>query len=207
MISLRSIVLGGEEFTMRPRNTFTRIPLALALMALASCAHDSHKYHDLNMDFGSVKTVAVLPFQNLSKEQAAGDRVRDVFSNALLASGSVYVVPPGEVARVLMRSAVVNPAAPSVDEVVKVGGLLKADAVITGLVKEYGEVRSSGGATGNILSISMQMIEASTGKVVWAASTTKGGISMMDRLLGSGGAPMDGVTEQAVDDLLNQLFK
>ena len=182
-------------------------PLVLAVVALASCAHSGRKYHDGNMDFGSIKTVAVLPFQNVSKESSAADRVRDVFSNALLATGSVYVLPPGEVARVISRTNVAMPSAPSIEEIVKVGGLLKADALVTGFIKEYGEVRSSGGAVANVISVSLQMIETSTGKVVWAGSTTKGGISMMDRLLGSGGAPMDGVTEQAVDDLLNQLFK
>ena len=51
------------------------------------------------MDFGSIRTVAVMPFQNLSRDNLAGDRVRDVFANALLATEAVYVIPNGEVAR------------------------------------------------------------------------------------------------------------
>jgi hypothetical protein len=52
------------------------------------------------------------------------------------------------------------------------------------------------------------MQEAGTGKVVWAGSATKGGIGWGARLLGaSGGDPVNDVTEQAVDDLLDQLFK
>ncbi len=50
------------------------------------------------------------------------------------------------------------------------------------------------------------MIETQTGKVVWTASSTKGGISVWDRLFGGGGKAMNEVTEEAVDDLLDKLF-
>ncbi len=181
--------------------------LSLLLAAAVGCASGGgHKYHDVNMDFGSVKTVAVLPFQNLSRESSAGERVRDVFSNMLLATGSIYVLPQGEVMRGLARVNVQNFTAPSVEEVTKLGGLLKVDAVITGVVKEYGEVRS-GSSSANIVSVSVDMLEAQTGRVVWSASSTKGGIGLGDRMFGGGGGPINDVTEQAVDDLINKLFK
>jgi len=73
-------------------------------------------------------------------------------------------------------------------------------------VREYGEVRS-GTTSANIISLSLQMIETQTGKVVWTASSTKGGISIWDRLFGGGGQPMNVITEKAVNDLINKLFK
>jgi hypothetical protein len=51
------------------------------------------------------------------------------------------------------------------------------------------------------------MIERSSGVVVWSASSTKGGVSVWDRLLGGGGRPMNTVTEKAVNDLLDKLFQ
>jgi len=78
--------------------------------------------------------------------------------------------------------------------------------VITGAVKEYGDVRS-GAAMSTVIALSMQLVETQTGKVVWAASSTKGGISFTDRLFGGGGEPMNVVTEKAVDDILDKLFK
>ncbi len=178
--------------------------LLVVLLALA-CA-SGHRYQDAQMDFGSVKTVAVLPFANLSRDNLAGERVRDTFANALLATGAVYVLPAGEVARALGKAGVANAAAPSSEEIVKLCQAVKADAVITAVVKEYGELRS-GTATGNVASVSAQMLEGTTGKVVWAASTTKGGIGLSDRLLGGGGAPLNDVTEAAVDDLVSKLLK
>ena len=72
--------------------------LAAALLALSACTSLSGKstvFHDSSMDFGSIRTVAVLPLVNLTREQQAGDRVRDVFVTALMANSSIYVIPPG----------------------------------------------------------------------------------------------------------------
>jgi hypothetical protein len=162
-------------------------------------------YQDPKMDFGSVQTVAVVPFANLARDQVVAERVRDVFINRLLASGAVYVLPVGEVGRGLASIQIQNPSSPTSEEVVKLGAFLKADAVITGVVREYGEVRS-GTSSANIISMSIQLIEASTGKVVWSASSTKGGISFWNRLFGGGGQPLNRVTEQAVDALLDKLL-
>lgn len=180
--------------------------VAPVLVALAACGGARRTYHDTKMDFGAVRTIAVLPFQNLSRETAAGDRVRDVLANTLLASGIAYVLPGGEVQRGIERAALATPAIPTSEEIVKLGAILKADAVITGVVKEYGEVRS-GTATSNVISLSAQMMETATGKVVWSGATTKGGLSLGDRFFGGGGRPLNDVTEAAVDDLLRQLVQ
>jgi len=171
-----------------------------------SCAGHQTTYIDSNMDFGSVKTVAVMPFVGLTRDPVVAERVRDVFINKLLATGAVYVIPVGEVARGTARAEIQNPTALSSDETIKLGGIIKVQAVIIGTVKEYGEVRS-GTVSSNIISLSLQMIETQTGKIVWTAASTKGGISTWDRLFGGGGKPMNVVTEKAVDDLINSLLK
>jgi hypothetical protein len=104
------------------------------------------------------------------------------------------------------RAEIAAPTTPSPEEVVKLGGIIKVQAIFTGVVREYGEVRS-GATAANAISVSLQMIETQTGKVVWTASSTKGGITIWDRLFGGGGRPMNVVTEEAVNDLLAQLFK
>ena len=176
------------------------------VFVLATCAGRGEMYRDPNMDFGAVRTIAVLPFVNLSKDQIAGDRVRDVFMNALLATGAVYVLPTGEVSRGLTRLEVANPLAPSPEEIVKLGKMIKAEAVITGTLREYGDVRS-GMTSANAISMSLQMTETETGRVVWTGSTTKGGVTILHRLFGGGGQPMNAITKKAVDDLISKLFK
>jgi polysaccharide biosynthesis protein PelC len=182
------------------------IAIALVALTLAGCP-TQRTYHNPNMDFASIRTVVVLPFWNLSKDQQGADRVRDVFTNALLATNAVYVIPTGEVARAVSRSGMATPSTPAADDVVKLCAMLKADAVITGVLKEYGEVRTVS-ASSNVVALSLQMQEASTGKVIWAASSSRGGVGWAARILGSaGGDPVNDVTEQVVDDLLAQLFK
>jgi len=181
--------------------------LLLILVLLTGCAsgRGDTTFRDDNMDFGSVKTVAIVPFQNLTRESTAGDRVRDVLTTSLLATGGVYVVPAGEVLRGMQRAAISVANSPSTEEVVKLGGFVKAEAVVTGVIKEYGEVRS-GSSVANAISVSVQMVETQTGRIIWSANTTKGGIGVTDRLFGGGGEPMNKITQKAVDEIINQLF-
>ncbi len=177
----------------------------LLLAASAASAQVTDVYRDPRMDFGIIETVAVMPFANLTRDQVVADRVRDVFINKLLSTEAVYVLPVGEVARGITRTEIANPSEPTAEEVVKLGALLGAEAVITGVVREYGEVRS-GATSANVISMSIQLIEAQTGRIVWSGSSTKGGITLMNRLFGGGGQPLNVVTEQAVDALFDKLL-
>lgn len=178
------------------------------LLLLAGCAAGSATpdYTSPQMDFSAVRSVAVLPFQNLTSDDQANERMRDAFMGMLLATEAIYVLPPGEVARGINRASIRLPQTPSIEEILKLQPLLEVDAVITGVLREYGSVRS-GSAEANLVSLSLQMVETQTGTIVWSAESTKGGISMADRMLGSGGQPMNDVTIQVVNDLLDQLFE
>ena len=194
--------------------TLTKVPrisvffLILLLLSLTACSAPKFysNYHDPSMDFAALRAIAVMPFENLTGDRQAASRVRDILINNLLATGSIYVIPTGEVARGVLRSNIIKPEAPSLEEIAKLGPIIKADAVITGVVREYGQIRS-GTAFANVVSLSLEMIDVQSKKIVWTASSTKGGISMKDRLLGSGGRPMDDVTVEAVNDIIDKLFE
>jgi len=178
----------------------------LVFQGCASSSRSKVVFHDQKMDFGSIRAAAVMPFRNLSRESMAGDRVRDIFMTMLQATGALYVIPPGEVARGISRLNMENPASPTPEEVMKIAKVINADAVFTGTVTEYGEVRS-GSTTANVVSFSMQLMEVQTGKVVWSAASSEGGITMSDRMFGGGGEPMNATTQKAVDGILDKLFK
>lgn len=183
-----------------------RLAVYFLLFLLAGCASTGDNYIDKNMDFGAIRTVAVMPFQNLTNEDQAAERVRDTFIGMLMSTEAVYVIPTGEVARGISRAGVRSPSTPSTEEVARLKDIVKVDAIITGSLKEYGVVRS-GTTSANVVSASVQMIETQTGKVVWTASSTKGGISIWDRLFGGGGEPMNDITEVVVRDLINKLLQ
>jgi len=182
--------------------------LCAVLMFLVGCAATPPPpdFTNQQMDFSAVRNVAVLPFLNLTADDQAGERVRDSFMGMLLATEAIYVLPPGEVARGINRAGMRTPETPTVEEIGKLKNLLEVDAVITGVLREYGSLRS-GSAEANLISLSLQMSETQTGQTVWSASSTKGGITMADRMLGSGGQPMNEVTIQVINDLLDQLFE
>jgi len=179
---------------------YIKVLLIFSALSASGCAltKSADTFRDPNMDFGSIHTVAVMPFVNLSRDIAPAERVRDVFITALLATGGVYVTPVGELNRGITRMGIAVPYAPSTEETVKLGSFIKADALLIGTLREYGEVRSAS-AMANAISLSMQMIETQTGRIVWSASTTLGGIGITDRLFGGGGEPMNPITEKAVD--------
>jgi len=184
-----------------------KLVVSSMIVSLLGCAPGSSLtyYHDPQMDFAAIRSVAVMPFENLTRQQQAAERVRDVFANSLLATGAVYVIPSGEVSRGIARAGILNPAVPSMEEIAKFVGIIRVDAVITGTVTEYGEVRS-GSTSANVISMNVQMIEVQALRIVWTASATKGGVSIWDRLFGAGGKPMNDVTMQAVTDVLDKLF-
>ena len=199
-----------KENRMHPKRPVERLKpglLLLAFLLLLSCVNRPvpSNFHDPEMDFSALRTVAVMPLSNLTRDQLAGDRVRDTFINSLMATGVLYVVPPGEVARGIARANITTPAMPSKEDIARIAAVLQADALLTGVVREYGEVRS-GAASANVVSVGMQMFEAKTQRVVWTAASTRGGITVGDRLLGSGGRPMNEVTQAAVNDLISKLL-
>ncbi len=209
-VDLKGLIPGrGNRRNMDNRLTAGAILLLLLffLATLAGCATttDVDVYHEQAMDFPAIRTVAVLPLVNLTTDKQAAERVRDVLANALLATEAFYVLPSGEVSRGIARTGMLNKADPSSEEVVRFAGLIGADAVITGVLREYGPIRS-GPLTANTISLSLKMIEAETGRIVWSASSTKGGLNTWIRLFGGGGKPMNKVTMEAVEELLDSLF-
>lgn len=190
---------------MAVRGTAFAVMVGVVLVGCAVRRPSKVTYVDPVMDFSLIQTVAVMPFQNLTQQAAGAPRVRDVFTTMLQATGAAYVLPPGEVARGVSRASVSDPGAPSAEEVVEFARIVGADVVITGTLREYGEVRS-GSTVANVISLSLVMMEGQTGRVVWSASSTKGGVDAADRLFGGGGQPMNDVTEQAVDELIDRML-
>lgn len=191
-----------ERWSRRLSETCVVLTLGIAATGCATTAG----YRNTDMDFGAIQAVAVMPLGNLSRDNQAAERVRDVLNTMLLATGAFYVVPSGEVSRAVGKAGAADPTSPTADETVKLCAQLKVDALVTGSLREYGEVRS-GSVTANAISLSLKLAEGQTGKVVWSGASTKGGIGFFERLFGGGGDPLNGVTERAVDDLISQLFR
>lgn len=158
-------------------------------------------------DFSFVQRVAVLPFENLSQDPAAGVRATRLTITELLASGAVDVVETGEVNAALMRipsGRAGRAPSPSTQDVISLGQTLDVQALILGTVSQSEVVRSAGVMI-PIVSLDMHMVEIETGATVWAGTHTETGGTVGARILGTGGKPIADTTRETVIKLLASL--
>lgn len=183
------------------------VALAAAALALCACASGMGPTRFTNpaFDFSFVERVAVVPFENLTNDSAAGARVTRLAITELLASGAVDVVEPGEVQAALDRMGV-RITTPSTEQVVSLGQTLGVQAVVIGSVTQSETIRS--GAVGiPVVTLDVHMLETETGAAVWAATHTEKGSGVGAKLLGIGGEPISETTRRAVRRVLRTLVQ
>lgn len=118
--------------------------------------------------------IAVLPFDNVSKDQDAGRVLTNTVITYLLSTGNFDVVEPGVVSSTMTNEGIRLTDGVTVETCSKLQDKLKADAFITGLVEDYGEVRI-GNDSYPSLSFSARLVDAKTAEILWAATISKTG--------------------------------
>src|SRR4030067_1516057 len=68
----------------------------LTLLIVAGCS-GPQVYHNPRHSFGAARSIAVLPFENLSGAEGAGEIVQKIFLVELLRNKKLSVIEPGEV--------------------------------------------------------------------------------------------------------------
>lgn len=176
------------------------------LVFATACAHSVTQYVHPNADLAALKTVAVMPFENLSADRTAGDKVQKIFASELLATGAFSVVEPGLVSKTLKASRIETMESLGPADFKKLGEELKADAVFLGTVVDFAESRSGQTPTPDI-TIQLRLVECQSGATVWSASRSKSGASASARLFGIGGESLTEAARHLVKDELRTLVK
>lgn len=157
-----------------------------------------------NFDISFYKRLAILPFQNLSRDQFAGARVRElVLSEFLLVD--FEVLEPGLADRTLTQMGVAPGASLTPEEAKKLGEELKVQGFVVGTVEIYDEHRM-GGVTVPEVSIELRMIDAESGITVWSVTATEGGLGLGTQLLGLRPATVSEATRTVVRRAVDSLF-
>jgi len=115
------------------------IPASLVLTILLglNCAgSNSTTFVHPEYSFQYLERVAVVPFDNLSNDKGAGERVSRIFVTELLAKQVFDVVEPGEVSRVLMEKSLVRTSELTQEQIISVGTDLGVQGIILGTVNE-----------------------------------------------------------------------
>lgn len=178
------------------------VAMAVSLAcALAACSVGT-RYTNPTSDLGTVKRVAVLPFENLAGDKIAGDRVHKIFLTELLATEAFTVVEPGEVMRAV-RNGNYEIASLGIEDAKRLAAALKADALFLGTVVEYEDGRGAGAAPQ--VTLQLRLVDGTTGVTVWSTSDTRNGATVTAKLFGLGGRTASEVTRGMVQDELKAL--
>lgn len=177
----------------------------LAGIGAGACATSSPRYVHPTYDFSVVKKMAVLPMENLSTDQLAGEKVRKAVVSELLAAGVIDIIEIGQVNRTLNQQGIQNVTALSADDLKKLGTALGAQALVLGSVETFDRVNVGGVAFPEV-SVTLRALDVATGTIVWSASQTGGGPGIAGRLFGMGGDTMTEATQKTVRGALRSLF-
>jgi len=177
--------------------------LIAALVAVAGCRTTQTRYLHKNVDLGAITKVAVMPFENLTPERTAGDKVQKIFYLELLAADVFEIVEPGQVNKIV-RSSPVDTLGPA--DFQRLGKELGVDAIFTGTVVDFAEGRTGTTSTPDV-TVQLRLIETHSGATVWSAGQTRSGASAGTRLFGVGGESLTEAARQVVKSELGSLLK
>jgi len=154
-------------------------------------------------EWGPNRTVAVLPFINVSKDRDAALKSRELFMSELYISGAFKdVVDEGEMFEVMKKLKLRETDPLGKDAVKTLGDNLGVQAIIFSTVEEYNE-RSSKPAQ---FAISMRMVDVDTGQILWLGNASKEGGGSVSEALGLSDGPMVlDVARGVIDDLISDL--
>ncbi len=106
------------------------------LIFIYGCGGPEH-YIRPKTDISNIKRVAVLPMENFTSDEYAGEKIRRVVITELLSRG-IDVIEPGEVTRVLRESNIRSLGSIKIADIQNMGKTLGVEAVMMGSVEAFG---------------------------------------------------------------------
>lgn len=195
--------LGSSDFLLEAEKMKMKLNLIvmtvlIGVVFLSGCGRPNlvQSYMRENASLAYVKSVAVLPFEGSKR----APRIRELTTTQLLASGLLDVIDKGRVDSFLELEAIKPQTALDNITIKRMGESLKVNAFLLGSVEESEAVR--GNSKYSEMIITLRLIDAETGLLLWQASGRGSGYSLTDRLFGF--APKDSFTVTL--DLLTALF-
>ena len=136
-----------------------------------------------NVSLAHIERIAVLPFEG----SANAPRIREFTMTQVLATGLFDVVDKGRVDSFLAQEAITPGMPLDAPTLKRLGQIVGVQAFMLGSVEQVTESRGS--AQFAEVTITLRLIDAETGVLLWQASGLGSGYSLADRLFGM--APKD----------------
>jgi len=150
------------------------------LMTTAGCGSliESRSFINPNADFTFYTRVGLLPFNNLSDDRLAGEKMTEVFMTELLIGGGLDVMDPGQfntvVAQVLKTNAPIAGQELSPAQLTQIAEIAKVQGIFMGTIHDY-KMLQIGGEQYPLITMTVKFIDAPTGTVAWQSSTSATG--------------------------------
>ena len=186
------------------RNFKCTLSLFVCLLFLAGCAAPVSYIHP-TADLTYVKTVAIVPFENLTQEKGAEGKVMNAVAVEVLRRGVFDVVEFGEVAKVLREEGYKGDGLITKRSAEGGAKRLGVQAFIVGSVEEYGASRT-GGASYPEVSVSLRLLDAKSYKILWEATHSVKGTTVLDRLFGVSKKSTSDLAKELVAEMFDTLF-
>lgn len=140
--------------------------MCAGVFVAAGCGASMRTYLKEEAPLHKIKKLAILEFDNISKDKSAGEKLAYLFSIELITSGQFKVVEPGEVEKALKEVKIRAKGGISTMEIAdvqKVGEALGVDAVILGSIDTF----EMGKKEDPIISMDIHMLDTKDGSLVW----------------------------------------
>ena len=182
----------------------TLLIITCLFIILLGCGKTTRVYLRTDTRISRLEQVAILPFDNISGEADAGEKVRNVFLTGLYNLGVLGVVESGEVERFLLEERLRSTAQLNTEIIQKMGKKLKVDGIILGAVQEYKYTRI-GNEDVPVVSISIRIVDTGTGSIIMAVTHSRAG-NDREKVFGLGRIrTLSQMTDIVIDELLNSL--
>lgn len=197
-----------SQYTRKTKAFFT----LLLIFILLGCTAGFHRAPPAALSGGQKGKIAILPFENLSREEGAGDIAGNLFLVKMLQTGGFEIADPGYVDEALGAERVRLTAHIPLSTLQGLGKRLKVSYILMGSVLEDEmQVLSGVGGGGQVPSVSItaRLIDVSSGRVIWADAQAKRGTDY-EKVFGFGriystSRLMEVITEKMVSSMARSI--
>ncbi len=182
--------------------------LTLVIMGfiLVSCGvyYQSKSFVREGVDPSYITKVAVLKFENNSRNSHAAERLRNIVITQILGRGLFDVVDKSLVDNILEEEMLGEKVFYNKATLRRIAKKLGIQAVVVGSVDEY-EMKRRGSYNYPVVALTLRLIDASTGEILWEASGTVSGYSTLGRIFGLKPKDFTQLSLDLVGNLLDSL--
>jgi len=190
--------------TLRQFNRLTMVVFIIVVFVVGCTGVPKLIVRQHTADVSGIERIAVLPFENLTNNRYAAERVRRVVIAEFLSRG-LDVLEPGEVTRVLKEKNIFTLTYISTEQLQEIAEELEVEGIILGSVGAYGISKGINVFYPEV-AVHLMWFDPSEGKVVWSVWGTEGGPDFWTRHFGAEPPTIHETLQKVVKEMVDTLY-